>query len=31
MFDIVVNNSIDVDLFREFRLVKELLIEKFSC
>jgi len=26
---IIINNNVDVDLLREFRLVKELLIENF--
>jgi len=26
---IIINNNVEVDLLREFRLVKELLIEKF--
>jgi len=31
ILDIIIDNNIDTDLLREFRLVEELLVEKFLC
>jgi len=31
MSNITINNNVDVNLLQEFRFVKKLLIEKFSC
>jgi len=31
MSGIIMDGGVDVDLFREFRLVEELLIEEFPC